>query len=804
MTVVLAEKPSVARDLAVFLQATKRKDGYWEGRGYQVTWAYGHLVGLKDFEDYDPRLKRWQLEHLPFFPEEFQLKVSADAAGRKQYGVIKNLFRNGDELICATDAGREGELIFRYLQILAGAVRKPFFRLWLSSLTDSAIRAGFANLRPGKEFDCLFAAARCRQQADWIVGLNATRCYTLRYGIHRELWSIGRVQTPVLALIVRRDEEISAFQSTPYWTLLTTYRTAVFQYTKGRFKQRTAGESMLAAVQGQPFSITGINHRQEQVKPPQLYDLTELQREMNRRYNLSAASTLSIAQALYEQKTITYPRTDSRYLSQDITAEVPGILHSLRPLKNNEIAKLDLTSLPFNARIVNDEKVTDHHAIIPTGKIPHALETIAARVYDAILTRLIAVFYPPCLKQIATIDGMSNQLPFQARGTTILDAGWTALYPEKGEEKESGSLTRDSETESENQALPHFIVGETGTHQPYLKESQTKPPRHYTENTLLADMETAGKYVTDEEIKESLKDKGIGTPATRAAIIELLVSRHYIQRIKKTLSATPAGAYLISLIPTPIIKSPELTGEWEGTLRRVEKGLFSPTAFMAEIKDFTLRVLAESQLPPLDENRIGNCPVCSKPIIQGHKGYGCSGWKDGCKVVVWMDYRGHRLTLTQARELFQWHRLAALIQVHDHGTSQTQYVYLDERGRMHGIKWPILSTSAQRPSGGARNTGKKNRRAAPDKASLGACPLCQSPVAETPKSFGCSAWKSTGCRFVIWKKMAGKTIAKTTAKTLLKNGQTSLLKGFKHQSGKEFAAALRIENGEVKFLIPHN
>ena len=446
MKVVLAEKPSVARDLASFLKATSRRDGYFEGSGYQVTWALGHLVELKEPADYDPALKKWSLDTLPFVPNEFELKLRGDKRARQQFAVVKRLFRAAEGLICATDAGREGELIFRYILTLTGCTRKPAQRLWLSSLTPQAIRTAFRSLRPLADYDNLYAAAKCRSEADWIVGLNATRNYTVRYGSAGILWSLGRVQTPVLAMIVRRDDEIRTFKPQPFWELMTNYRKVCFRYAGDRFDKQEDAQALLDRVSNHALVIQKVESKPEKSLPPQLYDLTELQRDMNRRFGISAADTLQSAQSLYEAKLITYPRTDSRYLSTDMKKEVPGILRQLQSLKPNEVGKLDLQALPFSGRIVNNQKVTDHHAIIPTGAAPGILRDREQKVYEAIVVRLIAAFYPPCLKEVTTVDGVANDVPFRARGVRVVSPGWTELYPRKSAEQEG----------EDEQPLPDF------------------------------------------------------------------------------------------------------------------------------------------------------------------------------------------------------------------------------------------------------------------------------------------------------------------------------------------------------------
>ncbi|MBS0638005.1 MAG: DNA topoisomerase 3, partial [Verrucomicrobia bacterium] len=572
MIVVLTEKPSVARDIAAHLGAKARHDGYFEGKGYQVTWAFGHLISLKEPDDYDPSLKKWSLQTLPFVPANFELKVVDDKGVQKQFGIIKKLFMGAKELVAATDAGREGELIFRYILAMTGCVDKPWKRLWLSSLTEEALAAGFTNMKLGSDYNNLFDAARCRNEADWIVGLNATRNMTVRYGRGNTLWSVGRVQTPVLAMIVNRDDEIRHFVSEPFFELFTKYRDVEFKGKKDRFKTKQEAEVLLEAIKDHPFQVDKVTAKKENEHPPLLFDLTELQREMNKKLGMTAADTLQMAQNLYEQKYITYPRTDSRYLSNDMKAQVTSILKSLK-------APLEYDKLNFSNRIINDKKVTDHHAIIPTGKTAQGLSHQMQAVYDAIATRLIAAFYPSCVKEVTTIEGSSNDVAFQAKGVRILTPGWTVLYPKKSDDKEK--------EKDEVQELPLFEKGESGPHAPFISEGKTKPPASFNENALLGAMETAGKLVEDEALKEALKEKGIGTPATRASIIETLIKRKYIERSGKQLKATELGRYLISLVQDPNLKSPELTGEWEAKLKEIEKGKYSAREFMEQIVGFT-------------------------------------------------------------------------------------------------------------------------------------------------------------------------------------------------------------------------
>ena len=841
MKVVLAEKPSVARELASFLGATQRHDGYYEGKGYQVTWALGHLVTLKEPQDYDPSLKKWSLATLPIVPEAFGLKPIEEIRARKQLAVVRRLLRSADEVVCATDAGREGELIFRYIQELVGCTHKPSRRLWLSSLTETAIRDAFQQLRPLAEYDALYAAARCRSEADWVIGLNATRYYTVRHHSSGILWSVGRVQTPVLAMIVHRDDEIRTFKPEPFWELLTKYREVVFKFAGDRFTKEEDARSLLERVLDHPMIIRGLERKQERVQPPQLYDLTELQRDMNRRYGMSADGTLKAAQSLYEKKLISYPRTDSRYLGKDLKSQVPGILSDLKPIKPSEIGKLNLQSLPFNGRIINDEKVNDHHAIIPTGKIPVDLAPPAQKLFDAIATRLIAVFYPPCVKEVTTVAGTANNVPFRAKGVRVVDPGWTVLYPRKKDD-----------TKEDDQELPEFRPGESGTHEPFVRRGETTPPKSFTEGSLLGAMETAGKMVDDEQLKEALKERGLGTPATRASIIETLLDRGYIAREKKLLSATDLGRYLIAIVRDRGLKSPELTGEWEAKLREIERGKADSNQFMAEIVRYTRDVIQSEDTAAIDPGRLGECPRCGRQVIVGKRGYGCSGWRDGCPFVLWREYRGHLLTEDQVRELLQRRVLKPPLTLD--GSSEA-LLYLMDSGTLTDV--PVPTSAPRRPAPGHGNRknrigtrastrrtlsepspasstvspkpkdkgsrGRRNKKTSPkglpttnegkieeatpddgEKAigfsspQLGRCPICGADVVDQPKSYGCSGWRQ-GCKFTIWKTIASKKISVRMAQSLLKKGQTPLIRGFQSKSGKEFEARLKLDGGEVRF-----
>ncbi len=691
MKVIITEKPSVARDIAAVLNITNKKRGYIEGRGCMVTWAFGHLVTLQEPGEYDPALKRWSLDTLPFVPDKFKLSLIKNQGVAEQFQVIKTLCEHAAEIVCATDAGREGELIFRYILALCQCEDKPIRRLWLNSLTADAIQTAFQNLKDGHDYDALYAAARCRSESDWIVGLNATRYYTVRHGQiggtgDRVLWSIGRVQTPVLAMIIERDDTILQFQAQPFWELATRYREVIFKYSGQRFEQPDQAQALLAKMGTQPFIITAISAKESKEQPPQLFDLTTLQREINKQHGLSAADTLTATQSLYEAKLVTYPRTDSRYLSRDLKPRIPKILEQLKAIRADQIVALNLAKLPFTTRIIDDKKVTDHHAIIPTGVKPRHMGANEQLVYNAITSQFIAAFYPVCLKNITTVDGVSAQVKFQAKGTQIVEPGWTILFPKK---KTSQDITDD-------QALPVFAKDESGPHEPFLREGKTKPPAHFTENSLLGAMEAAGKLVEDDILREALKERGIGTPATRAAIIETLLRRNYIRREKKQLLGTDMGRCLIALIRDPLLKSPEMTGDWEEKLKQIERGQLDADTFMAGISSYIRTLIQSGSAGRLDSARWGSCPRCGKEVIKGKRAYGCSGWQDGCSFVLERECQGLILTDRQIQILLQMHILPHPLRIDE----EPRILILSTQGLPMALRLP----SAERQS--------KNKKAA--------------------------------------------------------------------------------------------
>lgn len=806
MKVVLAEKPSVARDLAAFLNVGRRRDGYFEGKDYQITWAFGHLVELQEPGDYDPALKRWTLASLPFIPETFRLRLRGDEGARKQFATVRRLFRAADSIVCATDAGREGELIFRYILALSDCTEKPVQRLWLKSLTPAAIGSAFHAMRPISEYDNLFAAAQCRSQADWIVGLNATRNYTLRYrmshgGCFDEaasgpnqkrrgraglLWSIGRVQTPVLAMIVRRDDDIRTFVPRPFWELKTTYRQVTFSYTGDRFDQLNDAEQLARDAAEHRIVIKKIQSRTEKSQPPQLYDLTELQRDVNRRYGISAADTLAAAQSLYELKLITYPRTDSRYLSKDMRKDIPRTLEQLRTQRPRQVGKLDLAALDFSARVINDAKITDHHAIIPTGTSPTGLNDRKQKIYDAIATRLIAAFYPECQKEITTVDAVAGEVPFRARGVRVVVAGWTELYPKNPK----------ANANDEPQSLPEFNKNESGPHQPCVNSGSTSAPKHFTENTLLGAMDTAGRLLRksddEAELREALREKGLGTPATRAATIETLLHRKYIRRDKKRIMATDLGRYLIAIVRDRSLTSPELTGQWETKLKQVEAGNRSAKIFMQEIAVYTQGIIRSEENDGLDEQAYGPCPRCGNRVVKGKRAFGCSAWRDGCSFVLEPTYRSYHLSTNQLRQLLQW---GAIDQPIPLDGCEPCLLALSPNGAVVEIPLPQGDEQDRTDS---TTSPRESEPVVSDTAVIGQCPLCGSPAVESPKSFSCSRWRE-GCGFTIWRTISGKKITPAMAKRLLQTGQTAKLKGFKSKAGKKFDASLKLVGGKVEF-----
>ncbi|MCM1369792.1 MAG: DNA topoisomerase 3 [Candidatus Amulumruptor caecigallinarius] len=593
MILCITEKPSVAKDIARILGANTSRQGYFEGNGYCVTWTFGHLCTLKEPADYTPMWKHWAISMLPMIPHKFGIKLIDDAGIKKQFETIRTLIGECEYVINCGDAGQEGELIQRWVMQKAGC-KKPVKRLWVSSLTDEAVKEGFAKLREHKDLDSLYEAGLCRAIGDWILGINATRLYTIKYGVDRKLLSVGRVQTPTLALVVKRQQEIENFVPENSWEVRTKYRNVVFISTLKAFKEEQKGKEVVERIMQHPFEVTDVTKKRGKEAPPRLFDLTSLQVECNKKFGMSADITLKTIQSLYEKKLATYPRVDTTYLTDDIYPKCGGILNGLKQYENL-FTPLRGSKLKKSKKVFDNAKVTDHHAIIPTGQpIPPTLSDFEMKVFDTIARRFISVFYPDCVFEQTVVEGKVSDVKFKTTGRIIVDPGWKRVYSKMV----ANSNTVDSDAEGENAELPSFIVGESGPHEPFLGMKTTQPPKYYTEGTLLRAMETAGSTVEDEDLRESLKANGIGRPSTRATIIEILYKRGYIRKERKSIRATEAGVDLISIIKEDLLKSASLTGIWEGKLRRIERGDYSASEFMEQlkemVKEITLSVMRDS------------------------------------------------------------------------------------------------------------------------------------------------------------------------------------------------------------------
>lgn len=676
MIVCIAEKPSVAKDIARILGATSAHNGYMEGNGYQVTWTFGHLCTLKEPNDYTDLWKHWSLSALPMIPPRFGIKLIDDDGIKRQFAVIEKLMQSADSIVNCGDAGQEGELIQRWVMQKAGA-KCPVKRLWISSMTDEAIREGFNKLKDQSEYQPLYIAGLSRAIGDWLLGMNATRLYTLKYGQNRQVLSIGRVQTPTLALIVNRQKEIDSFEPEPYWVLATVYRDTTFTATKGKFTTKEEGEAAFSTIADKPFTVTAVQKKNGTEAPPRLFDLTSLQVECNRKFSYSAETTLKIIQGLYERKLTTYPRVDTQYLSDDIYPKCPSILSGISKQYGPLMQPLMGKKLTKSKRVFDTSKVTDHHAIIPTGVPATSLTDLERNVYDLIARRFIAVFYPDCKFSTTTVLGNVEDIEFKVNGKEILSPGWRAVYAQPTSQAATPTPNATSEDDDHNKGdeertLPTFVKGESGPHTPTLSEKWTTPPKYYTEATLLRAMETAGKFVEDETLRAALKENGIGRPSSRAGIIETLFKRHYIRRERKNLVATATGIELIDIIHEELLKSCELTGIWEKRLRDIEHKKDDAADFINGLKQQVTEIVndvlrdntnrrvtiltdedlkkkkkttkkktttAKADNKKTDDSIIGTtCPVCGKgTIIKGKTAYGCSNWRNGCTYRVDFD-----------------------------------------------------------------------------------------------------------------------------------------------------------------------
>ena len=756
MKVCIAEKPSVAREIASVLGANTKRDGYYEGNGYAVTYTFGHLCTLKEPNDYKPHWKSWDLNNLPMLPERFETKVSKDSGIKKQFKIIKQLFDKADVVINCGDAGQEGELIQRWVLSQANYKGKVE-RLWISSLTTEAIKEGFKNLKPSEDYDNLYYAGFSRAIGDWLLGMNATRLYTLKHGGYKQMLSVGRVQTPTLAMLVNRFNEIENFKPQPYWELQTLYRETLFSYEEGRFLKMEDGEKLASIVREHDFEIVSTTKKAGNEYAPKLFDLTGLQVYCNTKFGFSADETLKIVQKLYEQKVVTYPRVDTTFLPNDVYPKVPGILKNLTNYATLT-QPLDGKKLKKTKKVFDDSKVTDHHAIIPTGQQIN-LQYNQQQVYDIIVRRFIAVFYPDCKVSNTTVIGKAEKVKFKATGKEILEKGWRVVFE------------TPNNTSKEPGILPTFQKGEKGPHQPSFIEKQTKPPKQFTEASLLRAMETAGKQVDDDELREIMKENGIGRPSTRANIIETLFRRKYIKRNKKQVIPTVTGIQLIDTIQNEMLKSAELTGKWEKQLKDIEKGTFSAGSFIKQMKQMVDHLVYEvrSETKKANISAINNkpaaaaskkkaikkatgitsevCPKCKEGTIRkGKLAYGCSEFNKTCDFVIPFKFEGKTISEKQFIRLFQKGSTVNLKGFKINNNSVEGLVRFDENFK---LKLEPKKGKVQVKSNSEDNT----------------CPKCnKGTILKGKTAYGCSEYKA-GCDFrfsfdIIREKAKGQPLTK--------------------------------------------
>ena len=851
MKVCLAEKPSVAREIAQVIGADRRLDGYYEGNGYQVTWTFGHFCQLKEPDDYRPEWKRWNLHDLPMIPEQFGIKLMRrDEGVVKQFNTIKRLLDAATEVINCGDAGQEGEVIQRWV-IHEAKCRKPVKRLWISSLTEEAIRQGFNNLRDGKEFDSLYQAGRSRAVGDWLLGLNATRLFTLKYTTYqdKQLLSIGRVQTPTLALLVDRHHEIANFKPEPYWVLKTQYRDTTFTRINTEAEQKQAqdapdeqsrlralgyfvkedeAKAALAAVQPAPLTVTNVEIKKGRESPPRLFDLTSLQVQCNNQLSLSAEDTLKIVQALYEKKAVSYPRVDTTFLPDDIYPKIPGILRGIG--YQNLTGFLLERKIPKTSKVFNNNKVTDHHAIIPTGSGGPG-GGMESSVYDIIVRRFIAAFYPDCEVSNTTVLAEAADYLFRVRGRQILSPGWRVVYGDPAQQTApkptppagANATGADDNDDAVSTVLPSFAKGESGPHQPRLESKMTQPPKDYTEASLLRGMETAGRHIDDEELRLAMKESGIGRPSTRAAIIETLFKRNYVRRDKKRLLPTPTGIELIGLIRNPTLKSAELTGQWEQKLRQIERNELPSDQFLEELKALVREMVQEVKTdrsgravssvkseevgvkseqgaskknaalpgPAATKNNsslltptssLGPCPACQTGhILRGKTAFGCARFREGCQWRLPAEILGKKLTDSQVKSLLTKGR-TQLIKGFVTGAGEK----LDGALMLDKNLQPELVPAAESKPTTATDPGQVP------------CPVCKlGTMLKGSSAYGCSRFRED-CQFRVPFEWGGRKLTDTQLRQLLRRGETGVIKGFlSAKTGKKYDAALKVDDGRV-------
>lgn len=756
MKVCVAEKPSVAREIASVLGANSKKDGYYEGNGYQVSWTFGHFCTLYTPDDYKPHWKRWDLNTLPMLPEKFETKLIGNDGVKKQFNILKGLFDKADRVINCGDAGQEGELIQRWV-LKQAQYTGPVERLWISSLTTEAIKAGFQDLKDASDYDQLFYAGSSRAIGDWLLGMNATRLFTLKYGGNKQVLSIGRVQTPTLAMLVNRHHEIENFKPQAYWELQTLYRGTLFNNEEGKFFEKEDGQKLMNQVEGKPLTITEVSKKKGKETPPRLFDLTSLQVYCNNKFGLTAEQTLKIAQSLYEQKLITYPRVDTTFLPEDQYPKIGGILKQLSnyaeltaPLIGKKIRK--------STKVFNDKKVTDHHAIIPTG-LQGGMAAQNFQVYDAITKHFIAAFYPDCSVSNTAVQAEVDSVGFKATGKEILDEGWRVVFASK----EAGAKAK-----SEEGVMPTFEKGESGSHEPSFTEKHTKAPRTYTEASLLRAMETAGKQVDDDELRDLMKANGIGRPSTRANIIETLFKRKYIKRNKKQIIPTSTGVQLIGLVHNELLKSAELTGQWEKQLKEIEAGEFSASRFISNMKHMVDALVAEVRLAknkaivthqlvetkkvaPAKKGLVGKaCPKCKQGrLLKGKTGFGCSRWNEGCHFLLPTSFMDKKVSDTQLLRLLDKGETTVLKGFKREGTKVNGRLKLNSDFTLE------LHEKVEQKEDGPM-----------------ICPKCkQGEVIKGQTAFGCNRWRE-GCAYKmtfeeIRTKAAGKALTKDLVREIL-------------------------------------